>query len=129
MKETIEPTDKKLYDKIKQAIYKEQPQHSAYRSGKVVKEYKKRFTAKYGNRKKPYRGNKTRKRGLARWFDEKWTNQRGEVGYKNKSDVYRPSIRINKGTPTTFDELTPKQITRARREKYRKGHVSRFLQK
>ena len=96
---------------------------------KIVKEYKKQFTTKYGNRKNPYRGNKTRKQGLARWFDEKWTNQRGEIGYKNKSDVYRPSIRINKGTPTTFDELTPTQIRRARREKYRKGHVSRFLQK
>jgi len=124
-----EPRDNKLYNMIKNRIYKEQPIHSAYRSGKIVKEYKKQFTAKHGTRKNPYKGTKTRKRGLTRWFDEKWTNQRGEVGYKNKNDVYRPSIRINKGTPTTFSELSPKQITRARREKYRKGHVSRFVQK
>ena len=41
-----EPVDKKLYDTIKKRIYKKQPKHSAYRSGKVVKEYKKKFTKK-----------------------------------------------------------------------------------
>jgi len=91
-----EPVDSKLYSKIKKRVYKEQPQHSAYRSGKVVKEYKKQFTQKYGERAKPYKGTKTKKRGLSRWFAEKWTNQRGEVGYKNKNDVYRPSLRITK---------------------------------
>jgi hypothetical protein len=124
-----EPVDSKLYSKIKKRVYKEQPQHSAYRSGKVVKEYKKQFTQKYGERAKPYKGTKTKKRGLSRWFAEKWTNQRGEVGYKNKNDVYRPSLRITKKTPKTFDELTKKQIKRARSEKYRKGRVYRFKQK
>jgi len=124
-----EPTDTELYNKIKGQIYKEQPQHSAYRSGKVVKEYKKQFTQKYGERAKPYKGTNTKKRGLSRWFAEKWTNQRGEVGYKNKNDVYRPSLRITKKTPKTFDELTKKQINRARSEKYRKGRVYRFKQK
>jgi len=123
------PSDSKLYNKIKERIYKEQPHHSAYRSGKLVKEYKKQFTKKYGKRKSPYKGNKTKKNGLKRWFDEKWTNQRGEIGYKNKNDIYRPTFRITKKTPTTHGELTPKQITRARREKYQKGRVSKFLQK
>jgi hypothetical protein len=123
------PSDSKLYNKIKERIYKEQPRHSAYRSGKLVKEYKKQFTKKYGTRKNPYKGNKTKKNGLKRWFDEKWTNQRGEIGYKNKNDIYRPTIRINKDTPTTFSELSKKQIKQARREKYQKGRVFKFLQK
>ena len=122
-----EPRDNKLYNMIKGRIYKEQPQHSAYRSGKIVQEYKRRFSIKYGNRKSPYKGNKTRKRGLTRWFDEKWKNQRGDIGYKYKSDVYRPTIRINKDTPTTFSELSQKQVRRARSEKYNKGHVYKFL--
>jgi hypothetical protein len=121
-----EPVDKKLYDKIKKRIYKKQPTHSAYRSGKVVKEYKKQFTKKYGKRKSPYKGTKTKKRGLMRWFEEKWVNQRGEIGYKNKNDIYRPTHRITKKTPTTHEELSKKQIRRARIEKYRKGRVSKF---
>jgi hypothetical protein len=123
----VEPTDEKLYNTVKKKIYKEQPKHSAYRSGTVVKEYKKRFTKKYGKRKSPYKGNKTKKSGLKRWFDEKWVNQRGEVGYKNKNDIYRPTVRITKKTPTTHGELSKKQIKRARTEKYRKGRVSKFL--
>jgi hypothetical protein len=121
-----EPNDKKLYDKIKKRIYKKQPTHSAYRSGKVVQEYKKQFTKKYGKRKSPYKGTKTKKRGLMRWFEEKWVNQRGEIGYKNKNDIYRPTHRITKKTPTTHEELSKKQIRRARSEKYRKGRVSKF---
>ena len=123
----VEPTDEKLYNTVKKKIYKEQPKHSAYRSGTVVKEYKKRFTQKYGKRKSPYKGNKTKKSGLKRWFDEKWVNQRGEVGYKNKNDIYRPTFRITKKTPTTHGELSKKQIKRARSEKYRKSRVSKFL--
>jgi hypothetical protein len=121
-----EPVDKKLYDKIKKRIYKKQPTHSAYRSGKVVKEYKKQFTKKYGKRKSPYKGTKTKKRGLTRWFEEKWVNQRGEIGYKNKNDIYRPTHIITKKTPTTHGELSKKRIKHARSEKYRKGRVSKF---
>ena len=39
------PTDKKLYEKVKAEIYKKYPQHSAYRSGLVAKEYKKQYCA------------------------------------------------------------------------------------
>ena len=38
----VEPTNKKLYEKVKKEIYAKIPKHSAYRSGLVVKEYKKR---------------------------------------------------------------------------------------
>lgn len=120
-----QPTDLKLYNKIKKKVYKKIPKHSAYRSGIVVQQYKKKFREKYGN-KNPYSGKKTVKRGLKRWFKEKWVNQRGEVGYKYKNDIYRPSKRITKKTPTTHSELTKKQIKRARKEKYRTGRVKRF---
>ena len=119
------PSDLELYKKIKEKVYKKIPKHSAYRSGIVVQQYKNKFREKYGN-KQPYKGKKTVKRGLKRWFKEKWVNQRGEVGYKYKNDIYRPSKRITKKTPTTHGELSSRQIKRARKEKYRTGRVKRF---
>mgnify|MGYP001235293513 CR=1 FL=1 len=120
------PKDIKLYNKTKKTIYKKYPKHSAYRSGILVKTYKKNYSKKYGKRSNPYHGKKTKKKGLSRWFKEKWVNQRGEVGYKYKSDIYRPSKRITKKTPTTFKELSKKRIKRARKTKYRKGRVKKF---
>ena len=78
-----EPTDKKLYKQVKKGVYKKIPKHSAYRSGIVVQKYKKSFKKKHGN-KSPYKGKKTRKKGLKRWFAEKWVNQR-----------YIPSLQKN----------------------------------
>ena len=88
--------------------------------------YKKAYKEKHGVNKSAYSGQKTSKNGLKRWFDEKWINQRGEIGYKFKSDVYRPSIRITRKTPVTYDELTKKELQKARNEKYRTGHVKKF---
>lgn len=121
-----EPIDKKLYNKIKKEIYKKIPNHSAYRSGILVKKYKEKFADKYGNKKSPYKGTRTKKKGLKRWFDEEWVNQRGEVGYKYKNDIYRPKYRITDKTPTTHEELTKNQIKKARTIKYRKGRVNEF---
>jgi hypothetical protein len=120
------PKDMKLYNSVKSRVYKRIPKHSAYRSGVVVSSYKKAFSKKYGKNKKPYSGKKTSKRGLSRWFKEKWVNQRGKVGYKYKSDIYRPSRRVTRRTPTTHKELSRKQIKRARTEKRRTGRVKRF---
>ena len=119
------PKDIKLYNKIKKKVYSKIPKHSAYRSGILVKEYKKKYEKKYGNGP-PYLGKKTRKKGLSRWFDEKWVNQRREIGYKHKNDIYRPTYRITKKTPLTHGELTKKEIKRARKKKYLKGRVNRF---
>jgi hypothetical protein len=119
------PRDKILYNKVKENIYNKYPKHSAYRSGILVKTYKKQFKKKYNN-KEPYIGKKSKKLGLKRWFREKWVNQRGEIGYKYKSDIYRPSKRITKKTPKTHKELTKKNIKRARNIKYRKGRVKKF---
>lgn len=120
-----EPIDKKLYNNIKKKVYKKYPKHSAYRSGFLVQEYKKKFAQKYGN-KNSYSGMRTKKKGLSRWFLEDWKNQRGEVGYKYKNDVYRPTRRITKKTPKTFKELSKKKILKARTKKYRVGRVNRF---
>ena len=113
-----EPKNKKLYEEVKDEIYKKHPKHSAYRSGLLVKEYK----ARGGE----YIGKKNDEKGLGKWFREKWVNQRGEVGYKKKSDIYRPSVRVNKDTPTTHKELTATQIKKAQKEKKTKGRVKKF---
>ena len=65
---------------------------------------------------------------LKRWFKEEWRNQRGEVGYKKgaKGDVYRPTKRVNSKTPTTFKELSSKEVKAAQREKASKGRVKEF---
>ena len=96
------PQNKELYEKIKKEIIAKYPKHSAYRSGLIFKSYKEAGGT--------YEGTKPTKTGLKRWVDEKWTNQRGEVRYKYKDDIYRPNRRITKDTPTTFNELTEKQI-------------------
>ena len=120
------PRDIQLYNKTKKNVYAQNPKHSAYRSGLLVKKYKDKFSKKYGTRRQPYIGNQTKKKGLSRWFQEKWKNQRGDIGYKFKSDVYRPTIRVTSKTPTTFKELNKKQIQNARTQKRKKGRVNRF---
>lgn len=117
------PKDPELYERIKKKADKVYARHSAYKSGYIVREYKKAYKKKHGDGD-PYK--KGGKKKLKRWFDEEWKNQRGEVGYKTESDVYRPTIRVTDDTPTTFDELTPTQIKRARKEKKEKGRVRRF---
>lgn len=114
------PTNQKLYDKVKARVYKRIPKHSAYRSGIVVKEYK----AEGGK----YKGAKS-KGGLTRWFKEDWKNQRGGKGYKKKGDIYRPTKRISKDTPTTHKELTPTEKKNAMKEKAETGKVKKFKKK
>ena len=41
------PKDTKLYNRIKSHIYNKYPIHSAYRSGLLVKEYKRAYEKKY----------------------------------------------------------------------------------
>jgi len=113
-----EPTNKKLYDKVKKEIYAKNPKHSAYRSGLVVKEYKKRGGG--------YKGKKEEKKGLSRWFKEKWKTQEGSTTYKKKGDIFRPTKRITKDTPTTMKELTPTQIKKAQKEKKATGRVKKY---
>jgi len=111
------PTNKALYNRIKARIKKKVPKHSAYRSGLIVKAYKK-AGGKYSGQKS--------KGKLGRWFKEKWRNQRGGVGYKKKGDVYRPTRRVSKKTPKTFKELGKKRIKKAMATKRKTGRVKKF---
>lgn len=120
------PTDSVLYERVKKRVYEEIPKHSAYRSGILVQRYKQAFAKKYGNSKSPYKGEKPKITGLTRWFDEKWVNQRGEIGYSKKGDIYRPSRRVTKNTPVTWKELSKKEIASAQKEKKKTGRVARF---
>ena len=113
----MKPADSKLYEEVKAKIYKQIPTHSAYRSGLIVQEYKRR-----GGK---YEGPKP-KAGLTRWFKEDWRNQKGEVGYKKRGDIYRPTKRVTEKTPVTLQELTPGELKTAMRKKVAKGRVDRF---
>jgi hypothetical protein len=113
----VEPTNKKLYEKVKKEIYAKIPKHSAYRSGLVVKEYKKRG-GKYSGEKP--------KKGLTRWFKEDWRTQDGSKTYKKKGDIFRPTKRVSKDTPTTMSELTKKQKEKAIKEKKSTGRVKKY---
>lgn len=118
------PADKILYEKIKQIIHKKY-KPSAYRSGLLVKMYKNSFKEIHGD-KNPYIGTKKKNQGLTRWFMEDWKSDTGKYGYTSKSSVYRPTKRITKDSPTTFSELTKKEIKSAKRKKYRYGRVKKF---
>ena len=107
-----------MHDKVKQKIYAKYPVHSAYRSSLLVKTYKEQG--------KKYIGKENQSSRLNRWMMEKWVNARGEVGYKYASDIYRPTVRVTKDTPTTFKELTQKQIDAARKKKKRDSIVKKF---
>ena len=116
------PTNQKLYDEIKRKVYSKYQTHSAYRSGILVKEYKKAFKGPG----EPYKGTKPKLTGLSRWFKEDWKSDTGHYGYTSKSSVYRPTKRITSKTPKTFSELSDKQIKRAKKEKYLKGRIKVF---
>ena len=68
-----EPKNKKLYEKVKDEIYKEYPKHSAYRSSLLVKTYK----AKGGE----YIGKKNSEKGLGNGIE------RGGLIHEEKLDI------------------------------------------
>ena len=104
-----------LYDRVKKEIYRKYPKHSAYRSGLLVQEYKSRGGT--------YVGKKPTNTGLNRWFKERWRTQDDKVGYSKKSDVYRPTRRVNKSTPKTFKELGKKKVRKAQKLKKKTGRA------
>jgi hypothetical protein len=85
------PLNEKLYNEVKIEANKIYKKPSAYKSGWIVKEYKKRGG--------DYSGKKT-KTGINRWFLEKWQDV-GNMDYP----VYRPTRRISKETPLTVFEI------------------------
>ena len=121
------PLDKILYEKVKAEIYRKNPVHSAYRSGLLVQEYKRR-----GGR---YKGKTMEKGvdrppaelgGLKRWFKEDWRTQSGKTTYQKKGDIFRPTKRVSAETPITMSELTKKEKKKASIEKAKTGRVQSF---
>jgi hypothetical protein len=113
------PADKKLYERVKKKIYAIYKVPSAYRSGAVVKEYKKQGGTYLGNQKKS--------EGLSRWFREQWA----DVGDKSYP-VYRPTIRVTKETPLTVSEIKPSDLKKKIKEKQKiksKKNLSPFKRK
>ena len=88
-------------------IYAKIPKHSAYRSGHVIKEYKRR-------------GGKFRddgkERKLSRWFNEKWKDVNPNKT-RGSYPVYRPTVRINKRTPLTLREIDREDLIKQSRRK------------
>ena len=127
------PTNAKLYARVKaQAKRKFKVWPSAYASGWVVKEYKRRG-GKYSGAKP------SKSSGLTRWFAEKWINvcklptkvtcgrpKTNIRDWKKKYPYCRPSKKIARGTPKIASELTAAQI-RSRCKKKRSNPSKRVL--
>lgn len=90
------PIDKRLYERIKRIADEKYDKSSAYKSGFIVKLYKK-MGGTYRDDDNPM--------NLKRWFKEKWT----DVGNESYP-VYRPTKRISKETPLTVLEIDPENL-------------------
>jgi hypothetical protein len=87
-----QPLDEALYERAKATVYPRYKKPSAYRSGALIKEYK-----RLGGRFKEDGG-----RPLERWFKESWQ----DVGNKEGDyPLYRPTKRVSKDTPKTASEV------------------------
>ena len=86
-----EPINKKLYEEVKRKADEIYKKPSAYKSGYIVKEYK-RLGGKYKDTGDEH--------NLKRWFAENW----GDIGNKDYP-VYRPTVRINSKTPPKFPSI------------------------
>jgi hypothetical protein len=110
--------DKELYECVKDYADKIYNKSSAYKSGFIIKTYK-RFggTFEDDGKQKP----------LKRWYREKW----GDVGNRDYP-VYRPSIRINKHTPLTINEIDKTDLKKKIEQKQKikgKRNLSPFKKK
>ncbi len=90
------PKDKLLYNEIKKKADLIYLKPSAYKSGYIVKEYKK-HGGEYINDGKP--------RKLKTWYKEQWR----DIGNK-EYPVYRPTRRVNKNTPLIVSEIDKKNL-------------------
>jgi len=90
------PKDKVLYEKIKKNADKIYDKSSAYKSGYITRMYKING-GEYIDDKKP--------KNLERWFKEDWININPLVSNKTGYPTYRPTIKVNKNTPLTVNEI------------------------
>jgi hypothetical protein len=120
------PTNPKLYESVKKYVYHKIPKHSAYRSGILVKLYKK-LGGTYSN------SNVSNEISpLTRWFVEKWKDVSPKK-YMNKKHypLYRPTKRVNSKTPTTIQEIPKKNLEKQYhlKQKYQHKTLPKFEKK
>lgn len=97
------PANPDLYRQAREKVMRSYPKSSAYSSGAIVKEYK-RLGGTYIDDNKP--------RNLQRWFREGWRDVNPLIGVNdaNAYPLYRPTIRINEMTPSTFQEIPVQRL-------------------
>lgn len=116
-----EPTNKKLYAKVKAAAKKKfDVWPSAYASSWLVREYKKRG-GKYKNKRGSKSKSKQPSSSLSRWHKEKWIDvcqlpKKVPCG-RSKSNTRkypycRPSVRVNSKTPKTYKDFSKAELKR-----------------
>lgn len=96
-----------LYKKAKRKADQTYKVNSAYKSMFLVSEYK-RLGGKYSGKKE--------NKGVKRWNNEKWiqvlpfieSGKRVACGFGSNTKGCRPSVRIDKDTPMTIQELIKK---------------------
>lgn len=124
-----QPADKKLYEIVKKEAKKRfKVWPSAYASGWLVREYKRRGGTYLDEEEKKKKIKRSEPTDLERWYLEKWIDvcrlPRIVPCGRNKAvwsdyPYCRPSKRINDKTPTIATELTQKEIReRCARKKY-----------
>jgi hypothetical protein len=94
------PANKALYEQAKRTADLKYLKPSAYKSGFIVKEYKRLFRNSDPTGE-PYLEDGQPK-DLKRWYAEKWDDIAG-LSYP----VYRPTVRVSKETPLTASEIAP----------------------
>ena len=125
------PKNKKLYNKVKaEAKKKFKVWPSAYASGWLVKEYKRRGGT--------YSGKKSTSKGISRWYKEKWINvcklpkkvscgrSKLSATWKKNYPYCRPSKRITSSTPKLASNLTKKEIE-SRCKRKRKSPMKKVI--
>ncbi len=97
------PSDPELYEEVTNYVMSRYHRNSAFASGAIVKEYKRRGGTYIDDGKE---------RTLERWFKEKWIDVNPVIGITDDKayPVFRPTVRINKNTPTLMQEIPIKNL-------------------
>jgi hypothetical protein len=65
-------------------------------------------------------------KNLKRWFEEEWRTPRGNKDYSKGENTFRPTKKVSKDTPKTWNEVTPASKAKAQKEKNTKGRVTKY---
>ena len=56
-------------------------------------------------------------KNLKRWFEEEWETPSGKKDYSKGENTFRPTKKVSKETPATWNELTPAEKARGQKKK------------